>query len=123
MAPRTKASQVPHTVQSYVIYVLPSGPPPNPMIQELLLLRSREIKLVTDRVEFKPRPREIKLVTDRVEFNTKRMLWKKKKNSSGSSLVVQWLRVCLPIQGTQVQPLVQEDPTCRVAAEPVCHNY
>ena len=79
MAPRTKASQVPHTVQSYVIYVLPSGPPPNPMIQELLLLRSREIKLVTDRVEFKPRPREIKLVTDRVEFNTKRMLWKKKK--------------------------------------------
>ena len=26
-----------------------------------------------------------------------------------TSLVVQWLRICLPEQGTQVQPLVQED--------------
>ena len=26
-----------------------------------------------------------------------------------TSLVVQWLRICLPVQGTQVQPLVQED--------------
>ena len=28
--------------------------------------------------------------------------------SSGTSLVVQWLRLCLPMQGTQVQPLVRE---------------
>ena len=27
------------------------------------------------------------------------------------SLVVQWLRICLPVQGTQVQSLVQEDST------------
>ena len=27
-----------------------------------------------------------------------------------TSLVVQWLRICLPIQGTQVQSLVGEDP-------------
>ena len=27
------------------------------------------------------------------------------------------------MQGTQVQALVQEDPTCRGAAEPVHHNY
>ena len=33
------------------------------------------------------------------------------KNQSGASLVVQWLRVCLPMQGTQVQALVWEDPT------------
>ena len=41
----------------------------------------------------------------------------------GTSLVVQWLRILLPIQGTQVRALVQEDPTCRRATKPVCHNY
>ena len=40
-----------------------------------------------------------------------------------ASLMVQWLRICLPMQGTQVQALVQEDPTCHGAATPVCHNY
>ena len=40
-----------------------------------------------------------------------------------ASLVVQWLRICLPMQGTQVPVLVQEDPTCRRATKPVCHNY
>ena len=40
----------------------------------------------------------------------------------GTSLVVQWLRICLPLQGTQVRFLVQEDPTCRGAAKPVRHN-
>ena len=29
-----------------------------------------------------------------------------------ASLVVQWLRICLPIQETRVQALVREDPTC-----------
>ena len=58
---------------------------------------------------------------------------KKKKNNleyfqcqdsrTGTSLVAQWLRVCLPMQGTRVQALVQEDPTCRGATKPVCHNY
>ncbi|WP_447384760.1 hypothetical protein, partial [Streptococcus pneumoniae] len=28
-------------------------------------------------------------------------------------LVAQWLRVSLPMQGTWVRALVQEDPTCR----------
>ena len=27
------------------------------------------------------------------------------------------------MQGTQVQALVREDPTCRGATKPVCHNY
>ena len=26
--------------------------------------------------------------------------------------MVQWIRIHLPVQGTQVQSLVQEDPTC-----------
>ena len=34
------------------------------------------------------------------------------KNYPGTSLGVQWLRVCLPMQGTWVQSLVREDPTC-----------
>ena len=29
----------------------------------------------------------------------------------GASLVAQWLRICLPMQGTRVQALVQEHPT------------
>ena len=41
----------------------------------------------------------------------------------GASLVAQWLRVCLPVQGTQVQALVREDPTCCRATKPVRHNY
>ena len=39
------------------------------------------------------------------------------------SLVAQWLRICLPMQGTRVQALVREDPTCRRAIKPVRHNY
>ena len=41
----------------------------------------------------------------------------------GASLVVQWLRVRLPMPGTQVRSLVWDDPTCRGAAKPVHHNY
>ena len=41
----------------------------------------------------------------------------------GASLVAQWLRIRLPMQGTRVRPLVREDPTCRGATNPVHHNY
>ena len=41
----------------------------------------------------------------------------------GASLVVQWLGVGLPMQGTRVRALVWEDPTCRGVAEPMRHNY
>ena len=37
--------------------------------------------------------------------------------------MVQWLRIRLSIQGSQVQLLVQEDPTCHGATKPKCHNY
>ena len=38
-------------------------------------------------------------------------------------LVAQWLRICLPVQGTRVRALVREDPTCHGATKPVRHNY
>ena len=41
----------------------------------------------------------------------------------GASLVAQWSRVCLLMQGTRVRALVWEDPTCRGATRPVSHNY
>ena len=41
----------------------------------------------------------------------------------GTSLVAQWLRIRLPMQGTRVQALVQEDATCHGATKPVRHNY
>ena len=40
-----------------------------------------------------------------------------------TSLVAQWLRICLPMQGTRIPALVWEDPTCRGATKPVHHNY
>ena len=46
-----------------------------------------------------------------------------KSTSQGTSLVAQWLRIRLPMQGTQVRALVWEDPTCRGATQSVHHNY
>ena len=42
---------------------------------------------------------------------------------TGASLVAPWLRIRLPVQGTRVRSLVQEDPTCYRATKPVHHNY
>ena len=46
-----------------------------------------------------------------------------KNNLVGASLVAQWLRICLLMQGTRVRALVWEDPTCRGATRPMSHNY
>ena len=48
---------------------------------------------------------------------------KRSKTNIRASLVAQWLRVCLPVQGTRVQALVWEDPTCSGATRPVSHSY
>ena len=40
----------------------------------------------------------------------------------GTSLVVQGLRILLPVQRTQIWCLVWGDRTCRGAAEPLCHS-
>ena len=45
------------------------------------------------------------------------------KDNRWASLVVQWLRICLLMQGTRVRVLVWEDPTCRGATRPMSHNY
>ena len=46
-----------------------------------------------------------------------------KKLESRASLVAQWLRICLSMQGTQVQSLVWEDPTGCGATKPTHHSY
>ena len=40
-----------------------------------------------------------------------------------ASLVVQWIRIRLPMQMTGVPPLVQEDPTGHGATKPEHHSY
>ena len=46
-----------------------------------------------------------------------------KNHITGASLVAQWLRIRLPMQGTWVRALVWEDSTCRGATKPMCCNY
>ena len=53
------------------------------------------------------------------------------KNSfAGTSLVAQWLRICLPMQGTQFKPwsgkishAAEQLSLCATTTEPTCHNY
>ena len=45
------------------------------------------------------------------------------KTCCRTSLVVQWIRICLPVHGTQVKCLVWENSTCLRATKPMCHNY
>ena len=45
------------------------------------------------------------------------------KEEERASLVAQWLRICLLMQGTRVRALVWEDPTCRGEVGPVSRNY
>ena len=48
---------------------------------------------------------------------------KEKKVNEETSLLAQWLRICLPMQETRFRAVIWEDPTCRGATKPVCHNY
>ena len=50
------------------------------------------------------------------------IIWLLFKKKIRASLVAQWLRVCLQMQGTRVRALVWEDPTCHGATRPVSHN-
>ena len=40
-----------------------------------------------------------------------------------TSLVVQWIGICLPVQGTRTQSLVQRHSMCYGATKPMCHKY
>ena len=55
------------------------------------------------------------------EANRKKKVYK--EITAKTSLVVQWLRIHLPMQWTRVWPLVQGDPTCHRATKPMCHSY
>ena len=55
--------------------------------------------------------------------NKTKQINKQKTQPHWASLVVQWLRIHLLMQGTRVQALVGEDRTCRRPAKPVRHNY
>ena len=56
-------------------------------------------------------------------WNMKEIWEVESKGLDGASLVVQWFRIHLPMQGTRVRALVREDPTCRGATKPMHHNY
>ena len=45
------------------------------------------------------------------------------KTELWASLMVQWLRICLAMQGTWVKSLAQEDPTRLGASKPARYNY
>ena len=45
------------------------------------------------------------------------------KRNNRASLLAQWLRIHLPMQGTRVQALVREDPTGCGATKLMSHNY
>ena len=47
---------------------------------------------------------------------------KELETTEQQQLVVQWLRISLAIHATQVQSLVQEDPTCCEATKSVRHS-
>ena len=63
------------------------------------------------------------------EGHRPRVIWNRSRGERSTigthwtSLMVQWLRILLPFQRTQVWSLVREDSTCRGATKPVCHNY
>ena len=45
------------------------------------------------------------------------------KNTIGDFPGVQWLGICMPMQGTQVRSLIWKDPTCRRAIKAMPHNW
>ena len=63
-------------------------------------------------------------VADRGEVDMAKDTGENKKDAGGwTSLLVQRLRICLPMQEIWAQALVWEDSTCCRAAEPKSHNY
>ena len=79
-------------------------------------INSRITETEEQRSELEDRMVEI---TATEENKEKRM----KRNEDRASLVAQWLRICLLMQGTRVRALAWEDPTCHGATRPVSHNY
>ena len=70
----------------------------------------------------KERTKEVRKAGSRGEREGRRQAGNK-FTKGGTCVVAQWIRIHLLVQGTQVQSLVQEDPTCRGATKLMCHNY
>ena len=72
-----------------------------------------------------PTPRVMKIKTKRNKWDLVKLksFCRASLVAQWASLVAQWLRICLPMQGTRVQALVWEDPTCHGATRPMSHNY
>ena len=62
-------------------------------------------------------------IISELEFQAKKDAPQKWVKRDGTSLVAQWLRIHLSMQGSRVRALVREDPTCRGATKPVRYNY
>ena len=65
-------------------------------------------------------PKEAK---DLYSENYKMRMKEIEDDTNRASLLAQWLRICLPMQGTWVRALVWEDPTCCRVTKPLHHNY
>ena len=59
----------------------------------------------------------------RFQVSVFKYLYVFKIKHKGTSLVAQWLRVHLPMQGTWIWSLVQEDSTCHGPTKSMGHNY
>ena len=89
------------------------------MITETCVYLPVSVRLVWVRVQVWP----VRAHEDGAVLGSPRKgLYSHKLIFSGTSLIVE-LGVCLPAQGTRVPSLLQEDPTCQRAAEPVHRNY
>ena len=63
-----------------------------------------------------------KIYKELIQLNSKKTM-QFKNGQRGTSLVVQRLGICLPMQGSRVRALIWEDPACRGATRPLHHNY
>ena len=95
------------------VYRYKSLPQERRKISNNLTLYLKELEKEEQRKPKVSRRKEIRKI--RAEIN--------KIETKRASLVAQWLRVHLPMRGTQIRALVWEDPTCRGAAGPMSHNY
>ena len=84
------------------------------------------IVFVSDRSSVKAETRDClgtESVTSIVQTSTVQHKEWRTKERGGTSLVIQWLRICFAVQGTLVWSLVQEDPTGLRATKPMGHSY
>ncbi|KAJ8785847.1 hypothetical protein J1605_006807 [Eschrichtius robustus] len=75
-----------------------------------------------DKGTWDKRERFIQPVDKGTSWDTGQLRPRRSNLHARASLVVQWLRIHLPTQGTRVQALVRKDPTCCGATKLLSHN-